>query len=386
VIRQSHWPFAFWRGYTRCAMFVVIALALGLAQSAGNAATAQPPPVESAATTVATLSSSEISQLQSKAEAGDANAQVALGKAYQDGNGVPQNDELAVRWYRKAADQGNPEGQNDLGLMYRTGSGVEKSKEEAVNWYRKAARQNYPSAMFNMGTAYYNGDGVGVDDIIAYAWFLLAQERGSKSADDAVRRMSAALSPGERSDALIRIAEMYKKGEELPHDDTAAVKWYRAAVASGRLYASVELANMLIQGRGAAQDYAEARRLCENSAKENYGPGAYCMGLLWMNGLGLTKNPGEAAKWFSRAAEQRHMRAMLYLGEMYWKGIGVRPDKDTAYKWIFIAASSGIPEAKQDQETLEKEMDPKRIGKARANATQWVNSHRGLVIVNRSPK
>ena len=138
-------------------MFVVFALALSLAQL-GNPVAA---PASSAQETAASakLSSSELAQLQSKAEAGDAGAQLALGRAYQDGNGVAPNDELAVKWYRKAAEQGNATAQNNLGIMYRAGSGVEKSKEEALKLYRKAARQDYANAMFNIGAAYYNGDG-----------------------------------------------------------------------------------------------------------------------------------------------------------------------------------------------------------------------------------
>src|SRR5579864_6884354 len=148
-------------------MFVVLILVLGLVQSpengvAGSSSAQQP-------TTAAKLSASEAAQLQSKAEAGNAEAQLGLARAYQDGNGVPRNDERAVKWYRKAADQGNAIAQNNLGVMYRNGNGVEKSKEQAVNWYRKAARQQYGSAMFNLGAAYYNGDGVSIDDSISYA-------------------------------------------------------------------------------------------------------------------------------------------------------------------------------------------------------------------------
>jgi len=39
------------------------------------------------------------------AEAGDANAQYDLGGMYEEGQGVEQNYEVALKWYRKAADQ-----------------------------------------------------------------------------------------------------------------------------------------------------------------------------------------------------------------------------------------------------------------------------------------
>lgn len=51
-----------------------------------------------------------ISELKSKAQAGDASAQYALGAAYEKGTGVEQNDDLAAQWYRKAAERGNAPG------------------------------------------------------------------------------------------------------------------------------------------------------------------------------------------------------------------------------------------------------------------------------------
>jgi TPR repeat protein len=50
------------------------------------------------------LSPIEINQLQTKAQAGDSTAQISLGKAYEDGDGVPQSDNQAVKWYRAAAE------------------------------------------------------------------------------------------------------------------------------------------------------------------------------------------------------------------------------------------------------------------------------------------
>ena len=42
-----------------------------------------------------------------QAEAGDASAQFNLGVMYDNGEGVPEDDAEAVRWYRMAAEQGN---------------------------------------------------------------------------------------------------------------------------------------------------------------------------------------------------------------------------------------------------------------------------------------
>jgi TPR repeat protein len=185
-----------------------------------------------------TLSTVEIQTLKAKAEAGDAKAQLQLGAAYEDGNGVHQNDEQAVNWYRKTAEQGDAEAQNDLGIMYSLGRGVEKSKVEATKWYKRAALQRYPKAMFNMGTAYYNGDGVPVDDTTAYAWFLLAQEAGSQPAADAVKRAESEMRRFQKVEAFSKIGEMYEKGEDLRQDYVEAAKWYSRAADMGHAFAS----------------------------------------------------------------------------------------------------------------------------------------------------
>jgi len=49
---------------------------------------------------------SEFDEMKALAEQGDARAQYNLGFMYATGEGVPENDAEAVKWFRKAADQG----------------------------------------------------------------------------------------------------------------------------------------------------------------------------------------------------------------------------------------------------------------------------------------
>jgi|HubBroStandDraft_6_1064221.scaffolds.fasta_scaffold18679_3 TPR repeat protein len=345
-------------------MLVVLALALGLAQSPANGGVVQSSSTSAQETTPeAKLSTSELAQLQSKAGTGDAAAQLALGRAYQDGNGVPQNDELAVKWYRKAAELGNATAQNNLGIMYRTGSGVEKSKEEAVKWYRKSARQGYASAMFNLGTAYYNGDGVPIDDCIAYAWFLAARENGSKSATAAVIRAESELTSAKMSDALVTLGEMYELGEELPRNFGESALWYRKAVKLGKPEARIALAVVLLEGHS-VQDYGEARRSCEHAAKENDDRAQYCLGLIYQQGLGLQKDISRATKSYRRAAERGNVPAMLALGEIYSTGENGALDRPEAFIWFIRAASKGSPGALILAAKLKGTMDKKDLESA----------------------
>ncbi|GAA4087989.1 caspase family protein [Zhongshania borealis] len=72
------------------------------------------------------------------AEAGDADAQLAVGEIFEKGLGTEPNYEAAVLWYQKAADQGNKSAQFNLGTLYEQGLGVEKNKLQALNLYREA--------------------------------------------------------------------------------------------------------------------------------------------------------------------------------------------------------------------------------------------------------
>ena len=326
-----------------------------------------------------TLSPAEISQLQAKAQAGDSTAQLTLGKAYEDGNGVPQSETLALKWYRAAAEQGNATAQNDVGLMFRFGRGVEQDKMEAVQWYRKAAKQENPNALFNLGTSYYNGDAVGIDDVAAYAWFLLAQNFGSQPAADAAKRMKEEAGTLQ-SEALEKIGDMYQKGDDLPQSSSQALNWYRKAAENGGAGVQMKLANLLFHSQSAASNYAEVHRLCEKAANLHSSRGAYCLGQLYEHGLGVEHDLPTAAKWFSEAADLGLPAAALRVGEMYWKGEGLKQDKISAYEFIYLASTSNLPEAKQERERLEKELTPKELEKGRAKAVEWTRRHPPLVL------
>ena len=62
------------------------------------------------------------------------------GYMYANGEGAPQDNVIAVKWYRKAAEQGYADAQYNLGFMYANGDGVPEDDATAVKWYTKARR------------------------------------------------------------------------------------------------------------------------------------------------------------------------------------------------------------------------------------------------------
>ena len=69
---------------------------------------------------------------------------IQSGLMYDNGEGVPEDDATAVKWYTKAAEQGNADAQYNLGLCMTDGRGVPEDDATAVKWYTKAAEQGMP--------------------------------------------------------------------------------------------------------------------------------------------------------------------------------------------------------------------------------------------------
>ena len=148
-------------------------------------------------------------EMQVKAEQGYAEAQYNLGVMYHEGQGVPQNDAEAVKWFRKAAEQGDAKAQTNLGVMYDKGQGVPQNDAEAVNWYRKAAEQGHANAQYNLGVMYHEGQGVPKNYVLSYMWLSLAASQGTELAKQAMGILERMMTPSQIAEAQ-RLAAAWK--------------------------------------------------------------------------------------------------------------------------------------------------------------------------------
>jgi len=153
---------------------------------------------------------SEFNETLELAEKGDAVAQYNLGVMYDNGRGVPENEALAVKWYRKAADQGDAYAQFNLGVMYSNGEGVPENDAEAVKWYRKAADQGDADAQYNLGIKYYEGGGVPENNIRAYVWWSMAKTQGHKNAAHNIDALKPKMTPQQIADGQALAAKCYE--------------------------------------------------------------------------------------------------------------------------------------------------------------------------------
>ena len=86
----------------------------------------------------------------SLAEQGHVVSQYNLGAMYYNGQGVPQDFKVAIKWFTLAAEQGFAAAQNDLGFMYYNGQGVPQDFKVAIKWYTLAAEQGFFVAAWNL--------------------------------------------------------------------------------------------------------------------------------------------------------------------------------------------------------------------------------------------
>jgi len=300
----------------------------------------------------------EISALNAKAEAGDAAAQLKLAHAYESGGGVPQDDELAANWYRKAAEQGNAEAQDALGGKYLLGLGVDKNKELSVSWFHKSTRAGNAVAMYHLGVAYYNGDGVTINDSLSYAWFCLAKEAGNPNATAPVQKAESELKPATIAAGLESIAEMYEKGESLPENQAEATRWWSLAAAAGDRDAQVALAFKLINAQGVPQDLARAQHLCADATKDNNERAQYCLGYLYQRGLGVNHDAKKARTWYTLASEKGETQAMKALALMEASGEGGKTDRVNAFLLDTKLARANDREALRTLATFRKNLTP----------------------------
>lgn len=192
-----------------------------------------------------------VAMIQPLAESGNASAQFLMGGIYSKGEGVPQDDELAVSWWRKAALQGVPDAQNELGVALLDGTGIMPDPEEAVIWYRRAAESGLAVAQVNLGLAYWEGRGV-------------------------------------------------------PRDSTKAVTWFRKAAEQGLGWAQFYLGSAYWEGIGVARNPQQAVTWWLKAANQGYPEAQNILGTVYLKGNGIRVDNRGAAYWFAKAAKRGH--------------------------------------------------------------------------------
>lgn len=183
-----------------------------------------------------------LTALRRAAEAGNADSQFQLGRAYSFGGpNLPRDDAAAAQWVEKASQQGHAEAQTNLGYLYAAGLGVPKDGEKAIYWWTKAAEAGFGQAQFNLAIAFRQGNLVPKDEAREFSWMSRAAAQGIAAAQ-------------------LSLGNMYIRGTGTPRNEREALNWFRKAAEQGNELAMSNLGHMYANGIGVSKDPAEALR------------------------------------------------------------------------------------------------------------------------------
>ena len=256
---------------------------------------------KASAARAALLKPDDLPALLDKAEKGDLESQILLGRAYLGARGTAQDYGKAAAWLQKAADRGHPSAQTILGTMYMSGQGVRKDAGAAVSWFRKAAEQHYAAGEGSLGWAYCLGEGVPQNNDKAIEWLLKSAEK-----DNAL--------------AQVRLGYAYRDGNCAQKDELTAIEWFRKAAAKDDALGQRLMAEMYMSGSGVTLDHAEAVRWYEKAARAGDALSQFNVGWAYYTGDGLKKDKDLAEKWFSQSSDNGRGQASYYIAVMYWNG------------------------------------------------------------------
>lgn len=144
------------------------------------------------------------------AEAGSAGAQFGLGICYAEGNGVAKDDTQAFRWFLKAAEQGDAAAQHKVGVHYGMGRGVKEDNRLAASWFLKSAEQGFALAQVYLSTHYRYGRGMPKDTVEAYAWLTVASDKEEIAVEERAK-VGAQMTPDARARGLQRAQELRRQ-------------------------------------------------------------------------------------------------------------------------------------------------------------------------------
>jgi TPR repeat protein len=303
-------------------------------------------------------SSMPLRTLETEAHGGDVEAQLELGRRYDEADGGIDivDPKLAFRWYRKAARQGLAEAQWRTSKVYATGRGARDSEEE-IKWCWAAAQQGHLEARIRLFSRvgindisesraeYYDRLGIDLDEQLLFDWCREEAEKGSaeacyilgnhflaKNKNGIPYRGHSSREP-DPEEALIWLKKALEYGcedaslaQELigdayyhQEDFVQAMTWYRTVVTTQ--YA-------LSQQYGGDKLYEQRYEVHEK------------IGDLYMEGHGVERDEARALQCYLDATSRSFGffgggKAALYrkISHMYKKGIGTAKDRKTAKEW-----------------------------------------------------
>jgi len=151
------------------------------------------------------------------------------------GSSVTRSDLNAIEYFRRSAELGFAPAQVVLGYLFETGRATAANAPEAFGWYKKAAQQDDPLAQWLAGRMIYAGAIPGRDLNDASGFLQSAADHGDPFGE-------------------YLLGKVKLERQDYPN----AATWLGKAAGQGLPQAQEQLAKLLRDGQGVAQDKFEA--------------------------------------------------------------------------------------------------------------------------------
>jgi TPR repeat protein len=320
-------------------------------------------------------SSASFARDLSTAQQGNSDAQLRVGKAYNEGTGVRQNFAEAMKWFDAASRQGSKEATAWLGNAYLSGQGVPQDVERGIALIQSAATADDPVGHRLLGVAYQNGTGVPRDYSKAMEQFSqAARQKDAPSYDLAgmmflrgvgvahdLSRAKQLFGKGARlgdSWAQLHLGEMFESGN-FPAPPPKGSK--KPSMLSGTL-GSPTLAPQVKPSKPVGKpNFNLAMKLFTMSASQGNRVAAFKLGEMHETGRGTAQDFTKAIQFYRQSAAKQFAPAQLALGRITEMGQGTPVNLNFAYLWYSLAAGQESTEAQRRLDSLIRKMTPAQL-------------------------
>ena len=185
--------------------------------------------------------------------------------------------------------------------------------------------------------------------------------------------------------ASLRLAELYREGEEVQQDWDEAFRWNSLGASQGEARAQNDLATMLLGGVGCAVDEERAAFWYRRSAEQGYATAQANLARRYLRGEGVAPDLAEAFRWFRAAASQGDLASTCALGTMYQFGRGVERDVVAAARFHLAAAKRNLAAAESSLRDYVEELQDAALSGSWAASWLLADMHLAGIAVRENP-
>lgn len=284
-----------------------------------------------------------------------------------------KRDDLASLIYQ--SNEGNLDAKTELGLLYYHGIGMKKDPDKARAIWQECINQDNDRAIITMASTYIlenkveqaipfleKGDHLEIGEA-SYILASLYQEQDEKKAlyylDRAVLQKNPdacyqkallidseeekirLLTPIHTPDSFYALGVIYLYSEK--HQDyKEALKLFKMAFKGNNYLASIQLANIYINGLGCNKNMNEAARMLTIASQKGIKEAYFNLANMYFHGEGVKQNYKEALRLFKLSSnELSDIDSKHNIGMMTLNGLGTTKNIDEGLRLLKYCALHG---------------------------------------------